>query len=75
MEIEEQLESKKANAEVEILLDTMLRFLAEMPVDEHHDYRTFRHTGLRGYLINRFLREKWNEELSRSARAQIIKIH
>jgi hypothetical protein len=44
--------------EVKELLDRMLRFLAEMPVDKHHDYRTFRHTGLREYLINRFLREK-----------------
>jgi len=43
--------------EVKELLDRMLRFLAEMPVDKHHDYRTFRHTGLREYLINRFLRE------------------
>jgi len=44
---------------IEILLEKMLRFLAEMPVDRYHDYRDFRHKGLRGYLINRFLREKW----------------
>ena len=50
---------------VEILLDEMLSFLAEMPVDNYHDYRTFRHRGLRIYLINRFLREKWyKNELS-----------
>ena len=44
---------------IEMLLEKMLRFLAEMPVDRYHDYREFRHKGLRGYLINRFLREKW----------------
>jgi hypothetical protein len=44
---------------IKMLLEQMLRFLAEMPVDRYHDYRDFRHKGLRGYLINRFLREKW----------------
>ena len=52
---------------VEMLLEDMLRFLAEMPADKYHDYRDFRHRGLRGYLINRFLREKWNEDLFRSS--------
>jgi len=45
-----------------MLIEEMLRFLGEMPVDEYHDYRDFRHRGLRDYLINRFLREKWNED-------------
>jgi len=44
---------------IEMLLEKMLRFLAEMPVDRYHDYRDFQHKGLRGYLINRFMREKW----------------
>lgn len=55
---EELLKGRKAEQEVETLLDEMLRFLAEIPVDGHHDYRTLRHSGLRGYLINRFLRER-----------------
>ncbi len=64
-EIEELLTGGRVEDGVEILLDEMLRFLAEMPVDKYHDYRTFRHIGLRSYLINRFLREKWNKnELS-----------
>ena len=44
---------------IEMLLEKMLRFLAEMPVDRYHDYREFRHKGLRGYLIHQFLTEKW----------------
>jgi hypothetical protein len=44
---------------IEMLLEKMLRFLAEMPVDRYHDYREFRHKGLRSYLIHRFLTEKW----------------
>ena len=44
---------------IEMLLEKMLRFLAEMPVDGYHDYGDFRHKGRRAYLINRFLREKW----------------
>lgn len=55
---EELLKGRRAEQRVETLLDEMLSFLAEMPVDGHHDYRTLRHSGLRGYLINRFLRER-----------------
>lgn len=63
-EIEDTLKGGREDG-VEILLDEMLSFLAEMPVDNYHDYRTFRHGGLRSYLINRFLREKWyKNELS-----------
>jgi hypothetical protein len=63
-EIEDTLKGGREDG-VEILLDEMLSFLAEMPVDNYHDYRTFRHRGLRSYLINRFLREKWyKNELS-----------
>jgi hypothetical protein len=57
-EIEELLRSERVEDIVEKLLDEMLKFLAEMPIDGHHDFRTFRHGGLRGYLINRFLRER-----------------
>jgi hypothetical protein len=53
--------SSKGTEEFKILLDRMLRFLAEMPVDRYHDYRIFRHTGLREYLIHRFLREQLNK--------------
>lgn len=58
-EIEEPPRVGRVEDRVEMLLDEMLRFIAEMPVDKYHDYRTFRHGGLRDYLINRFLREKW----------------
>lgn len=61
-EIKDTLKGGRVKDRVEILLDEMLRFLAEMPVDKYHDYRTFRHGGLRSYLINRFLREKWNKK-------------
>lgn len=57
-EIEEPLKGGRVEDRVEILLDEMLSFLAEMPVDKNHDYKTFRHGGLRDYLINRFLRER-----------------
>ena len=58
-EIERPLIDGRLEDGIEMLLEKMLRFLAEMPVDGYHDYRDFRHKGLRGYLINRFLREKW----------------
>ena len=50
---------------LKVLLDRMLSFLAEMPVDRYHDYRIFRHTRLRQYLIHRFLREQLNELLTK----------
>ena len=62
-EIEEPPKGGRVEDGVEMLLDEMLRFLAEMPADKDHDYRTLRHGGLRDYLINRFLRDKWNEEI------------
>ena len=58
-EIERLLKDGRLEDGVEMLLEKMLRFLAEMPVDRYHDYREFRHKGLRGYLINRFLTDKW----------------
>jgi hypothetical protein len=60
-ESEGSLESERAEDGIEVILDEMLSFLGKMPVDEYHDYRIFRHGGLRGYLINRFLREKWDK--------------
>jgi molecular chaperone GrpE (heat shock protein) len=58
-EIERLLKDGRLEDGVEMLLEKMLRFLAEMPVDRYHDYREFRHKGLRSYLIHRFLTEKW----------------
>ena len=57
---EEFLELLRSNEteKLKVFLDRMLSFLAEMPVDRYHDYRIFRHTGLREYLIQRFLREQ-----------------
>ena len=68
-EIEELLKGGRLIDGVEGLLEEMLRFLAEMPADKYHDYRDFRHRGLRNYLIHRFLREKWNEDLCRTRAA------
>ena len=62
-EIEELIKSGRLIDGVEMLLEEMLRFLGEMPADKYHDYGDFRHRGLRDYLINRFFREKWNEDL------------
>jgi hypothetical protein len=56
-----ELLRREGTEELTVLLDRMLRFLAEMPVDRYHDYRIFRHTGLREYLIHRFLREQSNK--------------
>ncbi len=56
--IEELLRIERVEEKTEKLLDEMLKFLADLPVDRHHDFTTFRHSGLRGYLINRFLRER-----------------
>ena len=60
---EEFLELLRSNEteKLKVLLDRMLNFLAEMPVDKYHDYRIFRHTGLREYLIHQFLREQRNK--------------
>ena len=58
-EIERLLKDGRLEDGVEMLLEKMLRFLGEMPVDRHHNYREFRHKGLRSYLIHRFLTEKW----------------
>jgi hypothetical protein len=66
-EIEELIKNGRLIDGVKMLLEEMLRFLAEMPTNKYHDYRDFRHRGLRDYLINRFLREKWNEDLCRSS--------
>jgi hypothetical protein len=57
-EIENLLKDGRLDDGVEILLEKMLRFLAERPVDVYHDYREFRHRGLRSYLIHQFLTEK-----------------
>jgi hypothetical protein len=47
------------------LLDCMLNFLAEMPVDKYHDYRDFRNLRLRQYLIHSFIREKYARKVMR----------
>ena len=56
-----ELLSREGTEELTVLLDRMLRFLAEMPVDRYHDYRIFRQTRLREYLIHRFFREQFNK--------------
>ena len=58
-EIERNLINGRFEEGVEMLLEKMLRFLAEMPVDKYHDYGEFRHKGLRSFLIHRFLTDKW----------------
>ena len=54
----EPLRSERVEDKAEKFLDDMLSFLAEMPINEYHDYRAFRNIRLRDYLINRFLRER-----------------
>jgi hypothetical protein len=43
-EMKELLRSRRVEDKTEMLLDEMLKFLAEMSVDRHHDYRTFMHS-------------------------------
>ncbi len=64
-EIKELLENEKVKAEVEMFLEEMLRFLGEIPVNKNHDYRTFRHGGLRRHLINQFMREKFKSTINK----------
>ncbi len=59
---------EKELKEIKQLLDNMLDFLAEMPVDKYHDYREFRNLRLRQYLIHRFMREKYARKVIRRAR-------
>jgi hypothetical protein len=54
-----QIEKEKEEKKVKRLLDEMLDFLAEMPIDKYHDYREFRNLRLRQYLIQNFMREKY----------------
>ena len=65
-EIEELLSPVSERESTEKVLDEMLKFLGEMPVDKYHDYGDFKQKGLRGYLINLFLREKGDEDLRHS---------
>ena len=62
-----EIELKK----VKLLLDDMLDFLAEIPVDRYHDYRDFRNLRFRGHLINKFMRERyaWSVKRMTDARA------
>jgi hypothetical protein len=56
-----EMEVKK----VKLLLDDILDFLAEMPVDKYHDYREFRNLRLRGHLINKFMQERYVQQIRR----------
>ena len=49
--------NQKEEEKIKQLLNGMLDFLAEMPVDKYHDYREFRNLRLRQHLINDFIRE------------------
>jgi hypothetical protein len=52
-------EKEKEVKKIKLLLDDMLDFLAEIPVNNYHDYREFRNLRLRSQLINKFMREKY----------------
>jgi hypothetical protein len=56
-EINEKNEEKEVK-KVKLLLDNLIYFLAELPVDKYHDYRNFRNLRLRGSLINKFMRDR-----------------
>jgi hypothetical protein len=62
-----KVNKKEKEKEVKIiqLLDDMLDFLAEMPVDKYHDYREFRNLRLRQYLIHSFIRERYAHKVTR----------
>jgi hypothetical protein len=49
--------NKKEITRIKKILDDMLDFFAEMPVDKYHDYREFRNLHLREYLIHKFMHE------------------
>jgi hypothetical protein len=51
-------EKEKEVKKVKTLLDDMLDFLAEIPVDKYHDYREFRNLRLRRFLINKYMRKR-----------------
>jgi hypothetical protein len=56
---------EKEVKKVKLLLDDILDFLAEMPVDKYHDYREFRNLRLRGHLINKFMQERYVQQIRR----------
>ena len=58
-------EKKKEVEKIKKVLDNMLDFLAEMPIDKYHDYREFRNLRLRQYLIHSFMREKYARKVMR----------
>ena len=58
-------EKKKEVEKIKKVLDNMLDFLAEMPIDKYHDYREFRNLRLRQYLIHSFMREKYARKVRR----------
>ena len=60
-----QKEKEKELKKIKQLLDNMLDFLAEMPVDKYHDYREFRNLRLRGQLINKFMQERYVQQIRR----------
>ncbi len=60
--IEELFRCGRLEDGLEILLKEMLYFLGDMPIDNYHDYRDFRHKGLVDYLVYRFMDEKWNKK-------------
>lgn len=61
-EVEGLIKGGRLEEGVEALLKEMLYFLGGRPVDKYHDYRDFRHRGLVDYLVNRFMRERWNKK-------------
>jgi len=48
------------------ILDDMLDFLAEMPVDKYHDYREFRSLHLREYLIHKFIQKNVRKKVKKN---------
>jgi hypothetical protein len=67
-EVEKLFISGRTEEGVKMLLKEMLYFLGDMPIDNYHDYRDFRHRGLVDYLVIRFLREKWSKKNAAKSR-------
>jgi hypothetical protein len=57
--------NQKDVKEVKQILDDMLDFLSEMPVDKYHDYREFRNLHLREYLIHKFIKKNYARKVTR----------
>jgi hypothetical protein len=60
------ISTEKDITRIKQILDDMLDFLAEMPVDKYHDYREFRSLHLREYLIHQFIQKNVRKKVKKN---------